>query len=217
MSASAATPHPSTATCSGGAVSDQDHQAHGKGHYRALLQDHPALEWVERINWVICRKAKSIAALIEVSECRERWLHGELALWGGGFILMNEAVLWTEPAGNERKRPYRVKADLSAPHLVAEIKVFGTDHQSKILDGPGGWSLQDDFERLRKSKIEDRLHLLLLVLVDQGETDLAKRCKAKQFPPGKATELLGLGPQVPGCRVSVRAWQVHPILQKVNL
>ena len=187
--------------------------------YKKVLAGHRGIDWLEKLDSLLKSKQDDIVRVMKAYECRERWLQGELFLGApSGMVKVNEVVLWEKEGIDRRgrKRRSQAKVDYASPGLVAEIKLLGTSHQQKVVED-GSWSLKKDFERLHDSNLRPKgdLHLLIFILVNEGETNLGKACKTFSPPPEiPATELYGFkaqdwksGDHELGM---VRIWKIEP-------
>jgi hypothetical protein len=191
-----------------------------KEDYRNVLAGHPGLEWVMKLDAFFQKRERDIETIIKADRCRERWLHGELFFLDPKLIQIDRTPLYEElkPHGKTKKLMRRTaKVDFSVPHpdeksfptVVAEIKLVSTDHSSKVFPMRGGGSIHEDINRLRRSALPtSTLHLLIVIIVDEGNTNLGGRLRKGDL---LATELFGFGPpDSKEGKVTVRVWMVDP-------
>ena len=188
--------------------------------YRKVLSGHPGLVWVEKLDAFFRERKGDIGTIIKAARCRERWLHGELFLLDPKLVWIDRKPLYEDfqPHWKTKKLVKRqAKVDFSAPHpdenscptVVAEIKLVSTDHSTKVWPEEGGGSIPEDINRLHRSTLPNStLHLLVVIIVDEGRTPLGDRLRTGNL---LATELFGFGPpDSEGEKVRVRVWMVDP-------
>ena len=126
------------------------------------------VNWPNFISEAIAAVQEPLALVLQASGCREGWPQGELFRAGQQHSLRV----------NEHHLGKNCKADLSAPGMVAEIKIVGADYESKMCR-----YIEDDVARMRGAGAELERYMILIVPRSEEKTRLGAYLDTCQFSP----------------------------------
>ncbi|MCI0365518.1 MAG: hypothetical protein L0219_16770 [Phycisphaerales bacterium] len=116
------------------------------------------IDWLAFFADAIAAVQDPLAVVLRATGCREGWLQGELFRAGREHGLrVNDYKL-----GNGKK------ADLSAPAMIAEIKIVGADYQPKMRH-----FIESDVQRMRQvSGVDTERYIILIIPRCESKTAL---------------------------------------------